>query len=144
MRLTTKCRYGARAVIEIARNCGKYPVKRKDIAKNQELSDSYLENILIILKNNGIIKTIRGAKGGYILQRPASEINFLDLVIALQGSIVPVDCLDDESVCNRTDFCSIRKIWRKLQVNQEKILSDITVQMLIDEEKATEEINYSI
>ena len=66
MKLSTKCRYGTRAVMEIARCYKESPIKRKDIAKNQNISDSYLENILISLKNAGIIDTIRGANGGYL------------------------------------------------------------------------------
>ena len=144
MKLSTKCRYGSRAVMEIARNCMHGPVKRKDIVKNQQISDSYLENILISLKNSGIIETIRGANGGYLLRRPASEITLLEIVNSLDGSLSPVECLENPSVCARTEWCATRVSWIKMRDAQEEVLRSISVQNLIDSEKKSFVADYSI
>ncbi len=144
MKLSTKCRYGARAIIEIARNNQNGPIKRKDIVKNQQISDSYLENILISLKNGGVIDTIRGAHGGYILHRPASEITLLEVVNVLEGSMAPVECIDNPSVCKRTSVCSTRTAWKKLKLAKEEVLRNITIQDLVESEEESFIPDYSI
>ncbi|HUI90971.1 MAG TPA: Rrf2 family transcriptional regulator [Chitinivibrionales bacterium] len=142
-KLSTKCRYGTRAIVEIAKGYGKVPVKRKDIAKSQRISESYLENILISLKNNGMIDTIRGAQGGYMLKKPPSAIVLFDVVQALEGSLAPVECLERQSACNRIPHCSTRNLWKNLMDAQKKVLQSVTLQNLIDGEK-TEEVNFCI
>ena len=144
MKLSTKCRYGSRAVMEVARNYKSGPVKRKDIVKNQQISDSYLENILIALKNSGIIETIRGAKGGYLLRRPASEITLLEIVNSLDGSLSPVECLETPSICERTEWCATRVAWIKMREAQEEVLRNISIQKLIDSEKQSFVADYCI
>ena len=131
MKLSTKCRYGTRAVVEIAKNYQKGPTKRKDISAAQEINDSYLENILITLKNRNIIGTIRVAKGGFLLSKPPSDITVLEIVEALQGDLEPVDCLGNPDLCNRSKECVTRPIWEKMKVAQRESLSGITVQDLV-------------
>lgn len=132
MKLSTKCRYGARAVIEIARHHEDGPIKRKDIARYQNISDSYLENILIALKNAGIIDTIRGANGGYMLRNDPSEVNLLQIINALEGSLALVKCAENPSICDKTERCSTRMVWVKLQEAKENILRNVTIQELVD------------
>jgi len=132
MKLSTKCRYGARAVIEIARHHEDGPIKRKDIARYQNISDSYLENILISLKNAGIIDTIRGANGGYMLRNDPSEVNLLQIINALEGSLALVKCAENPSICDKTEKCATRVVWVKLQEAKENILRNVTIQELID------------
>lgn len=144
MKLSTKCRYGARAIVEIAKNDHNGPVKRKDIVKNQEISDSYLENILITLKNGGIINAIRGANGGYKLHKPASEITLLEVVNILEGSMAPVECIDSPAVCKRTEICSTRGVWRQLKLAKEDVLRNVTIQQLVENEKKSYLPDYSI
>ena len=144
MKLSTKCRYGSRAVMEIARNYKSGPVKRKDIVKNQQISDSYLENILISLKNGGVIDTIRGAKGGYMLRRSASEITLLEIVNTLDGSLSPVECLDNTSSCEKVARCATRMAWGRMKKAKEDVLRSITIQELVDYEKEKYTQDYSI
>lgn len=134
MKLSTKCRYGARAIIEIAKFYNNGYIKRKDIVKNQEIPDSYLENILVTLKNAGLIVTVRGSSGGYALSKPPSEISLLDIVRALEGNHVIVDCLSNPLLCNRIDTCATRGVWKKLQESKESILDSVTLQKIIDDE----------
>jgi Rrf2 family transcriptional regulator, cysteine metabolism repressor len=142
-KLSTKSRYGTRAIIEIAKSYGKAPIKRKDIVKSQGLSGPYLENILIALKNNGILVTIRGAQGGYTLQRPPREINLYEVVRVLEGSLVPVECLKSAAVCKKTATCAARSAWKELMNAQEKVLRSITLQNLLDRGE-TEALDFCI
>jgi len=146
MKLSTKCRYGVRAMLEIGRQYrgGGGPVKRKDIAQIQGISHAYLENILISLKAAKFIRTTRGANGGFILEREPSEITMLQLVTALEGSITPVECLDNTDCCEKTSRCVARRVWKKLQDAQVAALSSITLQDLLDMEKETAEPTYTI
>ncbi|MBD3393691.1 MAG: Rrf2 family transcriptional regulator [Chitinivibrionales bacterium] len=135
MKLSTRCRYGSRALVEIGRNYGHGPTKRKDICKNQELSDSYLENILIALKTAGILDTIRGARGGYVLCRPPSRVTMYDIAIALEGSQAAVECLDNDAMCSRTGACATQDVWRAVRLAEERILKETTVEDLVTREK---------
>jgi Rrf2 family cysteine metabolism transcriptional repressor len=136
LKLSTKCRYGARAIVEIARSYGKFPTKRKDIAESQNISESYLENILISLKKHGIIGTIRGSQGGYVLNRTPSDVTLFEVVQALEGSLAPVECLEKSAKCERIAVCTTRNVWKELMEAQEKVLRSITLQNLLDREKS--------
>lgn len=146
MRLSTKTRYGTRAVIEIASQHGNLPVKRKTIVNRQNIPDSYLENILLILKANGIINTKRGASGGYVLSRDPQEITLLEIVNIFEGSLGPVDCVDNSEICKRCEFCSTRDVWIELKEAQEKVLRNIKISNLVSREKEKEQLlaNYII
>ncbi|MBN1984159.1 MAG: Rrf2 family transcriptional regulator [Chitinivibrionales bacterium] len=144
MRLSTKCRYGTRAVVEIAQHYASGPIKRKEISTNQQISDSYLENILISLKNGGIIATVRGANGGYVLRRPAQQITLYEIVTILEGSLSPVECLENNNLCNRVQKCAPRMAWKKLFEAKEAVLRSITVQDLVDYEKTPLVMNFAI
>ncbi len=144
MKLSTKCRYGVRAVVEIAKNYGKKPMKRKDIVDNQMLTGSYLENILITLKNNNIVIAVRGVNGGFLLKRPPETITVLEVVESLQGTLTPVDCLLEGTVCELMETCLTRPVWRKLKDAQAEVLSNITIQNLLDQEKENQPLNFDI
>ena len=144
MKLSTKCRYGARAVVEIASGLKDVPVKRKTIVDNQNIPDSYLKNILLILKDAGLVRAIRGANGGYVLRRPSSEITFFEILKALGGDLSPVECLRDPKICDKVDICSTRGVWKKMAQAQEEVLNSITVEELIDNDRKPESLNYSI
>ncbi len=135
MKLSTRTRYGTRALIEIARNYKKCPTKRKDIAKTQDISEGYLENILSALKSWNIVSTIRGADGGFVLDKPPSQIKVLDIVLALEGTVCPVECLERPGLCDKVPRCLSRRAWQKLYEAQIEALSGITLQDLLDREK---------
>ena len=134
MKLSTKCRYGVRAVLEIARNYNIRPTKRREISSAQEIPDSYLENILIDLKHNSIVLSIRGASGGFILKRSPHEITMLEIIESLQGSLALVDCVETASLCSRSEKCVVRPVWIELQKSQEDILRHITIGELLKRE----------
>ena len=146
MKLSTKSRYVTRAVVEFASHYGKLPVKRNTIVSRQNIPDSYLENILLILKANGIIITRRGAAGGYVLSRSPSEITLLEIVNIFEGSLTPVNCIDNSDFCERCDVCSTRDVWIALKNAQEEVLKNITVEDLVikEQEKKEKILNYNI
>lgn len=145
MKLSTKTRYGTRALIEIARNYKKGPTKRKDIAKTQDISEGYLENILSTLKRQGLVSTVRGAEGGFVLEKSPAQITVLDIIVALEGTICPVECLERPEQCDKVPRCLSRIAWQKLYEAQKKTLSEITLQDLLDmEETDADSINYVI
>ncbi len=144
MKLSTRCRYGSRALIEIARNYGQKPTKRKEICRIQGLSNSYIENILISLKSAGIVDTIRGARGGYVLVRPPSQITLLDVTRALEGSQAPVECLDNPVLCERSGRCATQDVWREVQEAEEKVLKKTTISALLQRERKFMQADYAI
>jgi len=144
MKLSTRCRYGSRALLEIARSYGREPVKRKDICRRQDISKSYLENILIALKGAGIIDTMRGAHGGYVLTRAPSSITLLDVARALEGSQSPVECLENGRICRRAGRCVTQDVWREVKEAEETVLRKTTIQDLVDRDKKYEKPDYSI
>jgi Rrf2 family cysteine metabolism transcriptional repressor len=144
MRLSTKCRYGLRAIVDIARAFGRNPAKRKDIAKKQGLSSSYLENILLILRNHKIVETTRGVHGGYVLCRAPSNITVYEVINALEGPLTLTDCVDSPTSCNRNSYCATRFVWCELAGAMHSVLSKITLQELLDREKKSGVSDYAI
>lgn len=131
-------------MIELARRYDRGPVKRKDISQAQDISKAYLENIFITLRENKLIATTRGANGGFVLQSPPSKITALQIVNALEGSLAPVECLDTAVLDDKAVACPARKVWKKLYDAQIKVLSAITLQDILDEDKSSPASQYMI
>jgi len=134
-RLSTKCRYGLRALVEVARAFGGEPLKRRDIARRQDISEGYLENLFVLLKSGGILFATRGARGGYALARPPGEISLLEVVKILEGPLGPVECLNNEDYCDRREGCTTRKVWERIRRSTEKILSEMTLEDLVKQDE---------
>ena len=141
MRLSTKGRYGARAMLDLALNFGKEPVLLRDIATRQEVSEKYLEHSMSSLRNAGLVRSIRGARGGYILAKPPSEIRLSEIMEVLEGSMAPVECVDDSEVCHRADLCVTRDIWEKMKEAIDNILESTTLEDLAERYKDKESSN---
>lgn len=135
MRLSTKGRYGTRAMLELALRFGNGPVLIKDIAKTQDISEKYLERIFFGLKSAGLIKSQRGAKGGYLLARPAAQIKLIQIIKALEGSLAPVECVDEPLLCKRVRICVTRDIWKRLKDTIEGVLDSVTLEDLVKQHK---------
>lgn len=144
MKISTKSRYGTRAVLEIALNRNERNLTRKQISKNQEIPSSYLENILISLKTKGIIRTIRGPKGGYELAKEPEEITVFEIVNILEGPPDSIPCLADSNECTRSSICVTTDVWKKLQKVQEDLLSEITIKDLVEKTQELYSPNFSI
>ena len=143
MKLSTRTRYGIRAVIELAKQGNSVPVRLKTIAQRQEISIKYLEQLMAILKSAGFVRSVRGARGGYVLARPAEQIRLDELFTALEGPLTAIECLDDASCCARAADCAARDIWKQVQDAVAKVLRAITIQDVVDKTKSTG-LNYHI
>lgn len=135
MKLSTRCRYGARAMMEIARRHDTGPVKRKDIAESQDISERYLENILIALKANKLVRTVRGANGGFALTKAPEAITMYEILSALGGLAAPVDCLDAPALCDRSGCCAAREFWEELRDAQIRTAKSKTLRDLVERER---------
>jgi Rrf2 family protein len=144
VKLSTKSRYGLRALIEIAKNYNISPVKRKEISANQKISDSYLENILILLKTSRIIETTRGINGGYVLCRKPSEITVFEILSVLEGPMDLVECVFTPEVCEKSATCSTRIVWSEMAHLWQQHFSQRTLLDLLESEKSKNALDYAI
>lgn len=135
MKLSTRTRYGTRALLDIALHWGGEPVLMKDIARRQRISLPYLQHLISPLVEGGIIKSIRGVGGGVWLAKPPDKIKLNEVVNLLEGSIAPVDCINKPEVCNRAESCATRDIWCELNVAMETILEYTSLQSLVEQHK---------
>jgi len=146
MKLSTKGRYGTRAMLDIAQHNSKGPALMKDIAKRQDIAPKYLDHILSALRKAKLLKNTRGKGGGYTLSRPASMITLKDIVEAVEGPLSPVECVDNPSFCDRIYTCPTREVWGRLKQAIGDVLGSTTLESLIESEKSrvTPPDNYSI
>jgi len=145
MKLSTRTRYGIRAILEVAGNHSKRPLQTKIIAQNQDISVKYLEQLMAILKSAGFVRSIRGSKGGYILAKPANQIRLSDVFGALEGpSAINVECLENKSYCAQAADCVARQVWAQVEQAIKNVLQSITLQDLVDRTKDRKTLNYQI
>jgi Rrf2 family protein len=133
MKLSTKGKYGVRAVFEIARNAGQGPITIKEIAERQGISFSYLEQILNRLGRAGLIESVRGPGGGYLLGKKAAELTIGDVVRALEGPIALSHCLEPgmSGDCYQADDCVARMVWARVGAKIEQALDSISFDDLL-------------
>lgn len=143
MFLTTKVRYGVRALIELGISGDKQPVLLKDISKKQNLSMKYLYHIFAQLKTKGIIKKVKAKKGGYLLAKEPQDISLYEIIEAIEGTR-SLECLTDDTLCPRTKICGARVIWKNVNDKINSILKNITLQDFIKEEKTQKKIEEPI
>lgn len=138
MKLSTKGRYGLRAMIDLALYSENEPVSIASIADRQNISVSYLEQLMAMLKKAELVKSIRGAQGGYILARTMSEISVGNILRALEGSINPVECQgygDEGSTCNGSEACVTKYVWEKINNSINQTVDEIKLSDLVIESK---------
>jgi Rrf2 family protein len=135
MKLSTRGRYGVRALLDLALHQGEGLILLKDIARRQEVSLPYLEHLITPLIAAGLVKSTRGARGGVLLFKPPSEIKLSEVVELLEGSIAPVDCVNDPKVCHRSAFCVTRDVWSELKEAMSQVLDSTTMQDLVERQR---------
>ncbi|MFC2069735.1 RrF2 family transcriptional regulator [Chloroflexota bacterium] len=135
MKLSTRGRYGTRALLELGFQQGDGLTLLKDIAEKQQISQRYLEHVIRPLVAGGILRSARGAGGGIALARPPEEIKMSEVIQLLEGSIAPVDCVNDKGLCERSDTCAARDIWCEIQNAVNKILESTSLQDLVERQK---------
>lgn len=139
MKISSRGRYGLRAIFELALHHEEGSIPIKAIAQKQGISENYLEQLIAALRKAGLVKSIRGAQGGYMLAKEPKEITVGEVVRVLEGPFELVECIkteNEDSVCNKADECVTRMIWAKLRDKINEVLDSITLEdMLEDIEK---------
>ncbi len=130
MRLSTKARYATRALIELARHYEGGPLRLRDIASRQGISSKYLEQVLFPLNIQGLVRTRKGSGGGHFLGKVPEEINLAEIVRIVEGSLAPVECVENPRICDRAEHCEARQIWCRLGDVIVKELESITLKEL--------------
>ena len=133
MKLSTRTRYGMRALLELGMHYGEGPVLIKDIATRQQVSQYYLEQIIIQLRAAGLVRSLRGARGGIMLSRAPKEIKLSEAFTMLGGmESCPVECVEDTETCERSHFCVMRDVWTELRESMSHVLEAKTLQDLVE------------
>jgi Rrf2 family protein len=135
MKLSTRSRYSTRLLLELALSYGKGPVLLKDISKSQEISLKYLGQLIIPLKIAGLIKSSRGAHGGYFLSRPPKDIKLSEIIAAVEGSLSLVECVDNPGVCNRSGSCITKDIWTEINNKFMEIFESYNLLQIMERQK---------
>ena len=133
MRLSTKGRYGVRAMYELAKHYGDAPMSIKEIAEHQGFSDSYIEQLFSSLKKSGLIVSLRGARGGYKLSRPPEEITVGQILRVLEGPIEFADCAGGGSgqACSMASGCVTKGLWQEISAAVNQIIDHRTLADLV-------------
>jgi Rrf2 family protein len=131
MKISARARYGVRLMMVLARNYGNGPIYLKDIAREEDISEKYLGQIIIPLRGAGLVLSSRGSHGGYMLAREPAEINLRDIVDILEGDCL-VRCIKDPSTCSRVSTCASRDIWILLGGKISETLGSVSLAELSD------------
>ncbi len=132
MKLSTRGRYGVRALLELANGYKGGPIPINKLAERQEISAKYLEQLLIPLKAAGLVTSVRGARGGYVLARDPNQVTLYDIVSVLEGPVVVVDCVENPSSCDRVGGCVVHLLWDEMSRLMQKFLADISLADLVE------------
>src|SRR4030042_246374 len=135
MKLSTRTRYGTRALLELALHKGEGPIFLKDIARQQQISLPYLEHLVAPLIAGGIVRSTKGPRGGISLARKPGEIKLSEITYLLEGSVAPVECINNPDVCHRSGTCATRDIWSQLKEAMDGVLESTTLQDLVERQK---------
>ncbi len=140
MKISTKGRYALRLMLDLATYNNGEPISLKDVAKRQQISDKYLEQIIAVLNKAGFVRSIRGAQGGYILKKAPSEYTVGMILRLTEGDLAPVSCVGDESdECERRNCCVTVRIWEKIYDAVNDVVDSITLaDMLVWQEELGE------
>ena len=133
MKLSTKGRYGLRALIDLAQYSGEGPVSTTSISARQDLSERYLEQLMSMMKKAGLVRSIRGAGGGYVLAKDMKEISVGDVLRALEGSLEPVECagLEPDGECRAADTCVTKYVWKRINESISRTVDEISLDQLV-------------
>lgn len=134
MILSTKGRYGLKAVFELSINYGLGPVTLKKISEKYDISESYLEQLFAKLRKGGYIDTVRGPQGGYLLAKSPKEITVGMILRTLEGNITASECINNE-ICSRESICATRVIFEKIENSINNVIDNITLADMYEEQK---------
>lgn len=138
MRISTKGRYAVRLMLDLATNYSGEPIRLKDVAKRQNVSDKYLEQIISTLNKAGFVRSVRGPMGGYSLQRSPEDYTVGMILRLTEGSLAPVECVEEEDTdCSRAENCVTRILWKKLNDAINSVVDHITLADLLEWQAAS-------
>ncbi len=138
MKLSTKGLYGTRALLDVALHNDGRRIPLRDIAKRQDISVQYLGHLVSPLVKAGVLRAVRGAGGGITLAKSPEEIKLSQVIQILEGSMAPVQCVDDPRACSRSDSCVTRDLWDEIKKAIGQVLESTTLQDLVERQKAKE------
>ena len=127
MKVSMKGDYGVRALVELAHHYGEGPMQSAAIAGRQSIPEPYLDQLLTSLRRAGFIRSVRGPQGGHALIRDPRELKLSEVIIALEGSLAPIACLDDPNGCRTTAACSLKPVWQEVEAATTRVLESITI-----------------
>lgn len=136
MKISTRGDYGVRALIELSHHFGEGPIQSGEIAARQGIPESYLEQLLIVLRKAGMIRSVRGPQGGHALVREPNEIKLSEAILALEGDLSPIDCLEETSSCTKSGGCAQRPIWEAVKKAVTDVLNGVTIGELAERERS--------
>jgi Rrf2 family transcriptional regulator, cysteine metabolism repressor len=140
MKLSTKGRYGMRAMLDLAQHYPDGLALVKDVAARQGISERYLEHLFLSLKTAGLVKSVRGAHGGFALTSAPDRIKLIDIIRVSEGPLALVDCVEDAGICPRSSKCAARDIWLEMQSALHEVLDRKTLQDLLELQQAKEKL----
>lgn len=135
MKLSTKGKYGVKAMVELAIHYGEEPLSIKSISEKQNISEYYLEQLFSPLRKAKLIKSIRGAQGGYYLSRPPEEITVAQIMEVLEGPIEISECLEEKN-CSNIGSCATRLLWARLKDSMDKVMESTTLHDMVEDYKS--------
>ena len=133
MKLSTRGRYGIHAMYDLALHANGGPQSIKSIAEREGIPEAYLEQLIAVLKREGLVASTRGAQGGYTLKRAPEEITVGDVLRALEGKLSLVECLDEEESCGKSCACPSRIVWMKVRDGLGAIVDGITLMDMVED-----------
>ncbi|MTI80088.1 MAG: Rrf2 family transcriptional regulator [Firmicutes bacterium] len=142
MKLSTKGHYGLKAMYDLALHYSNDPIPLKTVAERQRLSENYLEQLIAALRKAGLVRSVRGAQGGYILAKPPEEITVGDVVRVLEGPIAPLECVSEEYIgdCDQFNYCISRNVWAKVRDSISDVLDSISLADMCREAKEIDQL----
>ena len=133
MRISTKGRYAMQLMLDLARYNTGEPISLKDISKRQEISEKYLEQIISLLNKGGFVRSVRGAQGGYLLNRDPKDYKVGEILRITEGDLAPVACLDQNSMeCEKRTGCATVRLWQMIDDAVSSVVDKVTLQDLLD------------
>ncbi len=134
MKLSTKGRYGLKAMFDLALFASDKPISLSTISMRQGISVNYLEQLIAPLRRAGLVKSVRGAQGGYILNKSPKEITVKEILVILEGPFAPADCVqDDNDDCMHANYCVTKLIYEKMKESIDIVTESITLENMIED-----------
>ena len=139
--MTTRACYGTRVIVDLAARYGRGATQLKEIAGRQGLPRRYLENMMGPLRAAGLVKSTRGARGGFAFARPPRHVKFSEVLQFLEGSMAPTRCVDHPEECPRSSVCGARDVWVRVDNAVTEVLESVTIKDLVDTKREKEANN---